>query len=110
MKETKQIPLAESADGAQTAAASPDIVRAISAVVVDYRDRLVDVIDRAAPPHDLPSAQEALATIGFGHTTGPKKPVLVRAFKPAKVSALDIPCGLYALGWFALSFGALRAP
>ncbi len=82
VKETTQIPLAESTAGPEIAAASPDLVRAVSAVVVEYRDRLVDVLDRAGLPHDLPSAQEALATIGLGHTTGPKKPVLVRAFKP----------------------------
>ena len=33
-------------------------------------------------PHDLPPAMEALTTIGLGETAGPKKPVLLRAFKP----------------------------
>ena len=42
VKETTQIPLAESAEGSAIAAASPDIVRAVGAVVVDYRDRVVD--------------------------------------------------------------------
>ena len=36
----------------------------------------------SAPPHDLPPALEALQTISVAATTGPKKPVLVRAFKP----------------------------
>jgi hypothetical protein len=44
--------------------------------------RIAEVVDRAAPPHDLPPALEALQTIPIAATTGPKKPVLVRAFKP----------------------------
>jgi hypothetical protein len=55
---------------------------AVHAIVLDYRSRLEDVIDRAALPHDLPPAMDALKTIGLGETTGPKKPVLLRAFKP----------------------------
>jgi hypothetical protein len=84
-KSTVQIPL-----GAGTAPATPspaappslETARAVNTVVLDYRSRLEDVIDRAALPHDLPPAMEALKTIGLGETTGPKKPVLLRAFKP----------------------------
>lgn len=56
--------------------------RARSAVVSEYRARLAELIDRAALPHDLPPALEAMRDTGLGETTGPKNPVLVRAFKP----------------------------
>jgi hypothetical protein len=50
--------------------------------VLDYRSRFGDVIDRARLPHDLPPALEALKSTRLGETSGPMKPVLVRAFKP----------------------------
>ncbi len=82
---TTQVPLAANADPSLVArplAPSPEVAQAVSDIIRDYRTRLADVIDRAALPHDLPPALEALQTIGLGETTGPKKPVLVRAFKP----------------------------
>jgi hypothetical protein len=84
-KSTVQIPLpdgAASATAPQAAGPSPDTARAVSDVVHDYRSRLVEIVDRAALPHDLPPALEALTTSALAETTGPKKPVLVRAFKP----------------------------
>jgi hypothetical protein len=83
-KKTTQLPLAESqAPDAlpKAATAPPEIAQAVSAVVVDYRNRMSEVLDRAALPHDLPSAMDALKA-DLGATTGPKKPVLLRAFKP----------------------------
>jgi hypothetical protein len=85
VESTTQVPLAARSDPslvAQPLAPSPEIAQAVSDIIRDYRARLADVIDRAALPHDLPPALEALQTIGLGETTGPKKPVLVRAFKP----------------------------
>ena len=84
-KSTVQVPLSHSpaAEAApQPATPSPEVAQAVHAVTLDYRARFEQVMDRARLPHDLPSAQVALTTIGFGETTGPKKPVLVRAFKP----------------------------
>src|SRR5262245_53069263 len=84
-KNTTQMPLAESqtpASPPKLAAPEPDIARAVSAVVLEYRKRLGEAIDRAAQPHDLPPALEAMKVTPLGETTGPKKPVLVRAFKP----------------------------
>jgi hypothetical protein len=85
VKSTVQVPLA----AAETAAAPPQFARlpsstaaAVSAVIGDYKARLAEIVERAAPPHDLPPALEALQTINPAATTGPKKPVLVRAFKP----------------------------
>lgn len=84
-KSTVQIPLGASVaptTPSETAPPSLETARSVHAVVLDYRSRLEEVIDRAALPHDLPPAMEALKTIGLAATTGPKKPVLVRAFKP----------------------------
>src|SRR5260370_2219907 len=63
-------------------ARSPEIAAAVAAVVRDYRARVVEIIDRAALPHDLPPASEALTAASLGETAGPKKPTLVRAFAP----------------------------
>jgi hypothetical protein len=85
IKSTVQVPLtAGDAPTAppQFARPSPEVAQAVSEVITDYRVRLAEVVDRAAPPHDLPPALEALQTISVAETTGPKKPVLVRAFKP----------------------------
>jgi len=85
VQKTVQIPLAETpaqAAAPQAAAPAPDVEHAVRAVVSDYRARFAEVIDRAALPHDLPPALEALKTIGAGEPTGPKKPILVGAFKP----------------------------
>jgi hypothetical protein len=85
VKSTVQVPLAESTAPTalpKAAKPSPEVARAVNAVVLDYRARLAEIIERAALPHDLPSAQDALMTTGLAETTGPKKPVLVRAFKP----------------------------
>ena len=82
---TVQVPLA-SGDAPTTpphfARLPADAAEAVSKVIADYKARIAEVVDRAAPPHDLPPALEALQTIGFGTTTGPKKPILVRAFTP----------------------------
>ena len=84
-KKTTQLPLAEShAPDAppKAAVASPEIAQAVNAIVVDYRNRMNEVLDRAGLPPDLPSAMDALKAADLGATTGPKKPVLLRAFKP----------------------------
>jgi hypothetical protein len=85
VESTTQIPLGERSETSpapRLAAAPPEVLRAVSTIVRDYQARFGDVIDRARLPHDLPPAMEALRTIGPGESTGPKKPVLVRAFKP----------------------------
>ncbi len=64
--------------GTAIASANPEIARAVQQVVVSYRERLPEIIERAAMPHDLP---EPKAT-GLGVTSGPKKPALDRVFKP----------------------------
>jgi len=85
VESTTQTPLANASEGSPArplAAASPDVLKAVSQIVRSYRSRLADVIDRARLPHDLPPALEALKVVSFGEITGPKKPALVQAFKP----------------------------
>jgi hypothetical protein len=82
-KSTTQIPMAEDSSQPSTAQrAPPEIAEAVRAVVLDFRARLPQIFDRANLPHEMSPVLEALRTIGLGEATGPKKPVLVRAFKP----------------------------
>jgi hypothetical protein len=84
VKSTVQVPLGVGdapAAPPQLARPSPEVAQAVMKVIRDYRVRLADIVERVAP-HDLAPALEAMQTIGFAETTGPKKPVLVRAFKP----------------------------
>ena len=82
-KSTVQVPFAP---GATSATArqnpNPEVARAADEVIRDYRTRWSAIVDRLALPHDLPSALEAMQSGGLGQTTGPKKPVLERAFGP----------------------------
>ncbi len=85
IKSTVQVPLAAGdapTAPPQFARPSPEVAQAVSDVIRDYTTRLAEVVERAAPPHDLPPMLEALQSTSFAETTGPKKPVLVRAFKP----------------------------
>jgi hypothetical protein len=54
----------------------------VSEIVKDYRHRLPEILERTALPHNLPSAIESRKIVAIGTTSGPKKPMLVRAFKP----------------------------
>ncbi len=83
-KSTLQVPFVESQtmDAPQAVRPNPEAAAAISAIVRDYQTALGEAINRAALPHDLPPPSEALTAAALGQTTGPKKPVLVRAFKP----------------------------
>jgi hypothetical protein len=83
-KSMVQIPLVEHPPASAPAASgvNPEASVAVGAIVRDYRAALGEAIDRAALPHDLPPSSEARRTTALGQTTGPKKPVLLRAFKP----------------------------
>jgi hypothetical protein len=84
-KSTMQVPLAQSPAPSittQLAQPSPEAAGAVKAVVQDYRSRFAEVMDRAALPHDLPPSIEVLTTTSAAATTGPKKPILTRGFKP----------------------------
>jgi hypothetical protein len=82
---TTQIPLPDAPPPEQGPAPVghvPEVNRAVAAVLVDFRNRMAEVVDRAGLPHDLPSGREALTTTARGQSTGPKKPVLLQSFKP----------------------------
>jgi len=83
-KKTVQVPLSAAAPASHPtpAAAPPETLRAIGEIVVDYKARMAEIVERARLPHDLPPAREAMRAVGAGDPTGPKKPVLVRAFQP----------------------------
>ena len=86
-KSTVQVPFAltggpPTATTPQAPLPDPEIARAVGDVVRDYRARFEEILERAAFPHDLPPILEAMQSTPLGQTTGPKKPVLVRAFKP----------------------------
>jgi hypothetical protein len=83
-KSTVQVPLVERppASAPPASGINPEATVAVGAIVRDYRTALGEAIDRAALPHELPPSSEARRTTALGQTTGPKKPVLVRAFKP----------------------------
>jgi len=83
VKRTVQVPLTPAEHQAQpsTASASPEAVSAVRAIVADYRGRLKEIVERAAPPHDLPPAMEVLHE-SLGVASGPMKPFLERTFQP----------------------------
>jgi hypothetical protein len=61
--------------------AAPEVAPKIRALVQDYRARILEVVDRAGLPHDLPPNPEVLMS-SLGMTSGPRKPELGRNFSP----------------------------
>jgi hypothetical protein len=75
------VPAVRLPTGIAVASSNPEAARAVHEVAVRYRGRLPEIIRQAGLPHDLPSAAEIMDA-ARGATTGPKKPVLERVFKP----------------------------
>ena len=50
-------------------------------IVVDYRARMKEIVEKAGLPHDLPPAAE-IRMQNLGVLAGPRKPALEAAFKP----------------------------
>jgi len=94
VKRTVQVPLPEQNNAASApgvrmpgeaglvASANPEAARAVKTIVLDYRARLKEVVERAALPHELVPRSEALRGAGLGVTSGPRKPALECSFKP----------------------------
>jgi hypothetical protein len=62
------------------ASANPEAALAVSPVVADYRQRINEIVERAALPHDLsPQGEVLLASVGV--TAGPLEPALEGAFR-----------------------------
>lgn len=69
--------------GGMIASANPEAARAVQAITADYRARLQEIVEWAALPHLLPTpGEEAYRDVAPGVTAGPRKPALVRVFKP----------------------------
>jgi len=69
--------------GGMIASANPEATRVVQAIMADYRARLPEMVERAGLPHLLPPAgAEAYRDAAQGGTAGPRKPALVRVFKP----------------------------
>jgi hypothetical protein len=92
-RKTMQVPIAEPASsgpqvpvrlpsGVAVASTDPAAALTVKKIVAEYRARMKDIVERAGLPHDLPPMAEALQNRSLGATTGPKKPVLERSFKP----------------------------
>lgn len=81
VKKTVQVPL-PAAPEAQQAGPDPEALRRVGQIVSDYKSRFPAIVERLPFPHDLPPLLEALQAANLGVTAGPKKPALVRAFKP----------------------------
>jgi hypothetical protein len=64
------------------ASANPEALRAVQTIVVEYRARMKEVVERAALPHELLPTIEAMRATPLGAASGPRKPALERVFKP----------------------------
>ncbi len=94
-KKTVQIPLPrEHPQMAQVA--KPETLRAVSAVIEEFRTRMPRILEQINFPHDLPPVEEARKLTSLGEKTGSKKPVLLRAFKPMGYNCIA-ESGVYTL-------------
>jgi hypothetical protein len=87
VRRTVQAPLlsatGETAMGPVPGVRTPMGARAVQVIMADYRARLPEIVERAALPHRLPEHfEDAYRDVALGVTAGPKKPALVRVFKP----------------------------
>ena len=78
---TAPVPAVRLPTGTAIASANPEAAIAVKAIAVKYRDRLPQIVNELAWPHDLPDSSE-MSRLPFDVTPGPKKPVLERVFKP----------------------------
>jgi hypothetical protein len=67
--------------GAIIPSAKPELVVAVKAIAVKYRDSIAEVVALAGLPHDLPDHAE-MSRLSQGVKSGPRKPALERVFKP----------------------------
>jgi hypothetical protein len=67
--------------GAVIPSANPEVLGAVKAIQVKYRDSMPEIVARAHLPHDLPDHAE-MSRLARGMNSGPKKPALEQVFKP----------------------------
>ena len=80
-KITGPVPAVRLPTGVAIASSNPEVALAVKAIAVKYRDRLPEIVNQLALPHDLPDPSE-MAKLPLGITSGPRKPALERVFKP----------------------------
>jgi len=76
------VPLVRMPQGALIPSANPEAAQAVHKVVLDYRARMPEIVQRAALPHDLPPPGPEAWQRTQHVTPGPMKPALEQAFKP----------------------------
>jgi hypothetical protein len=93
-KKTIQAPLPENAgpgpvpgvrlpSGMLVPSAKPELVVAVKAIAVKYRDRMPEMVKEAGLAHDLPDTAEMFKLkLAGGVNAGPKKPALETVFEP----------------------------
>ena len=70
-------------NGWMVPSADPEAARAVHEIVIGYRARMSEIVERAALPHQLPApVAEVHRGAGPDVVSGPRKPALDRAFKP----------------------------
>jgi hypothetical protein len=90
-KKTIQAPLPEDAGpgpvpgvrlpgGMAVPSAKPELVIAVKAITVKYRERMPEILKEAGLPHDLPDRAE-MFKLAAGVNAGPKKPALQEVFE-----------------------------
>lgn len=75
------IPAVRLPGGVPIPSANPEVLGAVKAIGVKYRDSMAEIIARANLPHDLPDNLE-MRRLAMGANAGPKKLALERVFKP----------------------------
>lgn len=75
------VPAVRLPTGVAIPSANPDVMVAVKAVAVKYRDSIAEIVARANLPHDLRGNAE-MSRGSLGVHAGPKKPALERVFKP----------------------------
>jgi hypothetical protein len=75
------VPAVRLPTGVAIPSANPEVMVAVKAISVKYRDSMAEIVARARLPHDLPAGSE-LRQLALGVAAGPKKPALERVFKP----------------------------
>lgn len=71
-------PVVRLPQGHLVASAKPESALAVHAIVLDFRARMKEIVERAALPHDLPAVGNSQLDVA----SGPRKPALERMFKP----------------------------
>ena len=62
-------------------AAKAEVLVAVKAIAVKYRESMAEIVARARLPHDLPGNPD-MSAMAKGVSAGPRKPALERVFKP----------------------------